>query len=119
MIDALSVQAVVTSAAVPPENAAEGECFRVTSPAAQGWAGCEDHIAVRIGGSWHFAPPRDGMRLFDRAANASLFFRSGWQAGSMPSAPDGGVTVDNEARSALLQLIQALQDIGLLGPIAL
>lgn len=118
VLDAFSPQAVVASASVPPANAAEGECFRVTSLAAQAWTGCEDQIAVRIGGSWHFIPPRDGMRLFDRTANGSLFFRSGWHSGSVPAAPEGGTTVDAEARTALVQLIQAVREIGLLGPLA-
>lgn len=116
VLDALTSHAVEASTPVPPADAVEGECFRVTSPAAQGWTGCEDHIAIRIGGSWHFAPPRDGMRIFDRTANASLFFRSGWQAESSPVAPTGGASVDVEARAALAQLIEALGNIGLLGP---
>ncbi|KPF62998.1 DUF2793 domain-containing protein [Porphyrobacter sp. AAP60] len=116
VLDALSSQAVVASKPTPPEDAAEGESFRVTSPAAQAWTGCEDHIAIRIGGSWHFVPPSDGMRLFDRTATVSLFFRSGWKAESSPVAPTGGAIVDAEARAALVQLIQMLGNIGLLGP---
>lgn len=118
VLDALAPQAVVASASAPPASPAESDCYRVTAPATQEWAGCVDHIAVRLGGSWHLVPPQNGMRLFDREANHSLFFDSGWRIGTVPTVAAGGTVVDAEARAALLQLTDALRDLGLFGPTA-
>lgn len=78
----------------------------------QAWEGCENHLALRIGGDWHFVPPREGMRLYDRAADRSLFFRSDWHSAATPAVPEGGTVVDVEARVAISAIISALRDIG-------
>lgn len=116
ILDAFAPRAVTASQSEPPAAPAEGDCFRVIAPASHAWAGCEDHIAIRIGGAWHIVPPRDGMRLFDRAADRSLFFQTTWQSAVVPAAPTGGTVVDIEARAALTSLIQALGQMGVLGP---
>lgn len=115
VLDALQPGAVQASLPQPPTLPDEGDCYRVTAPALLGWAGCEDHLAIRIGGSWHFIPPQDGMTLFDRAADTRLFFQSGWQNAQAPAIPSGGAVIDVEARAAIAQLIEALREGGLLG----
>ncbi len=79
----------------------------------QAWEGCENHLALRIGGDWHFVPPREGMRLYDRAADRSLFFRSDWHSAATPAVPEGGTVVDVEARAAIGAIVSALRDIGI------
>ncbi len=116
ILDAFAPRAIVASLPEPPSEPAEGDCFRVVAPASQAWIGCEDHIAIRIGGAWHLVPPRDGMRLFDRVADRDLFFQSTWQSATAPAAPAGGTVIDTEARAALVNLIEALGQIGILGP---
>lgn len=114
IIDALTRGTVLASLSEPPGDADEGDCYRVTAPALQAWVGCEDHIAIRIGGDWHLIPPRDGMSLFDTAAGGRLFFQSGWQTAPAPVILSTGTVIDTEARSALEQLILALRDIGVI-----
>jgi hypothetical protein len=114
ILDSLYPQTVAGSQPEPPPDAPEGVCYRVTGPAVQEWAGCEDHIAVRIGGDWHFIAPREGMRMFDRGSEQVLLFRSGWQAAASAAAPIGGAVIDVEARAAIGQLLKALQDTGIL-----
>ncbi len=114
ILDALQRSAVAASQASPPAQAAEGDCYRVTAPALSDWAGCEDHVAVRIGDAWHLVPPRDGMRLYDTAADEQLLYRGGWQNAQTPALPAGGTVVDAEARTALEQLVIALQNVGVL-----
>jgi uncharacterized protein (DUF3084 family) len=116
ILDAFAPGAVVASLSEPPSNPAEGNCYRVIAPASQAWVGCEDHIAIRVGGAWHMVAPREGMRLFDRAADRSLFFQATWQSASTPAAPTDGTVVDAEARTVLVNLIAALRQVGLLGP---
>lgn len=113
ILDSLHPRAVVASQSAPPPQPADGACYRVTAPAIQEWEGCEDHVAIAIGGAWHFVPPRTGMRLFDSDADQSLFFRESWQAAEALAAPVGGTVVDLEARSAIAQLINVLRDSGL------
>ena len=115
LLDALDRRSVNASQASPPTNPEEGECFRVTATATQQWAGHEDQIAVRIAGAWHFVVPREGMRLFDAAADRCLFFQSGWHTATSPALPTTGAVIDVEARNAIGQLLQALRDIGILG----
>lgn len=116
ILDILHPRAVIASQSAPPQDAAEGDCFRVTAPATQAWEGCDDHLAIRVGGDWHFIAPREGVRLYDRAANSSVFYRSGWHAVETPDAPANGTVIDAEARTAIAQLLSALRDIGIFAP---
>ena len=114
ILDALSPQAVVASQGAPPAAIADSECFRITSPASEGWAGKEDHLAIRIDSDWHFVAPREGMQVFDADAGHWLVFRSGWLAAVAPVIAEGGSVIDAEARAALAQLIEDLRNIGIL-----
>lgn len=116
ILDALHLRSVVASQPAPPAQVNEGDCFRVTAPAAQAWTGREDDIAIRLGGDWHFVTPADGMCLFDRATDHSLFFQTVWQIAPAPAIPATGTVIDVEARTAVTQLIQTLRGIGILAP---
>jgi hypothetical protein len=113
ILDSLHPQAVIASQSSPPQDAVEGDCYRIAAPAVQAWAGCEDHLAVRISGDWHFVAPREGMRVFDRAADQFVVFRDSWQASVAAIPPSGGSIVDVEARAAVSQLIEALRVAGI------
>lgn len=115
ILDAYSQGAVLASLTEPPVNAADGECYRITAPAEGPWQLHPDHVAIRIGDAWHFVAPAEGALLFDRAVGQYLCFRSGWRAANAPDLPGGGTVIDAEARSALLQLVESLQAVGILG----
>jgi hypothetical protein len=114
ILDSLQPQALVASQSAPPADATEGGCYRVTEPAVQEWEGCEDHIAVWIGGDWHFIAPHEGMKMFDRGAGQSLIFRKSWHAAAPVTVPTGGTVVDLDARAAIGQLLDALRVTGIL-----
>ena len=116
LLDALQARAVAASLNAPPASPAEGACYRVSTPAAAAWSGQDDHLAVLIGGDWHFIAPREGMHVFDQDAGHQLVFRTGWTLAPAPAAPSGGAMVDTEARAAIDALIQSLQALGVLGP---
>lgn len=105
---------MTASLEAPPSVAQEGEAFLVAAPTTQAWEGYDNHVAIRIGGGWHFIAPREGMRLFDEGAGHMLTFRVGWQKVNAPAAPTGGAVIDVEARAAILQLVQGLRAIGVL-----
>ncbi len=114
IVDALLQQAVVASIGTPPATAAEGDCYRVTHSAGGAWLGREDHLAVLIGGAWHFVLPDEGTTVFDRAAEHRLVFRDGWKSYSLSSTVAGGSIVDAEARETLAELIDVLGQLGIL-----
>lgn len=114
ILDSLQSRSVLASLAQPPLVVQDGDCFRVTAPAVLAWVGCEDHIAIQIGGGWHFIAPREGMAVFDSAAGHALVYRSGWQRADAPTVPAGGAIVDVEARTTIDQLIQTLRASGIL-----
>ena len=119
VVDALSPKAVTGSMAEPPADVTDGECYRVTAPSAEPWITYPDHIAVAIGGSWHFVAPTEGMMVFDRSAGHWLCYRAGWNSAPTPAVPANVGNVDAEARAALQELIAALQTLGLLAPATL
>lgn len=114
LLDALHARAVIASQPAPPAAAAEGACYRVTTPASGAWAAREDSLAVLIGGAWRFVAPTEGLLIFDRAANSMIIYRSHWQPAQSVAQPAGGATVDAEARAAVTALLTALQAIGLI-----
>jgi len=114
ILDALCPQAVVASQNAPPAVVPDSACFRVTSPAIAAWAGKEDHLAVGIGGDWHFMAPRDVMQVFDSDAGHWMLFRSGWRTAVAPVISAGGSVIDTEGRAALIQLIEVLRHLGIL-----
>jgi hypothetical protein len=118
LIDALHMHSVKASQAAPPASPVESDCYRVKAPATGAWVGREDHVAVLIGGEWHFIEPVQGMVLYDRTSDNMLVFRAGWKVAQAPALPAGGTTVDTEARAAIAALVQALKTLGVLATAA-
>ncbi|NBB24085.1 DUF2793 domain-containing protein [Porphyrobacter sp. SLTP] len=114
LLDALHPRTVTASQPAPPQSPTEGDCFRVTAPAAGAWAGYTGTLAVRIGGDWHFVAPREGMQVFDLSAGHAIVYRSEWESAAAPAEPAGGTIIDTQARAAITSLIQALLAVGIL-----
>lgn len=114
VLDALLHGAIEAITDVPPGNPIDGQCWLVTGGAVGEWSRYADNIACRQSGQWLFVPPRDGMRLFNRTQHQELFYAQGWKLGSAVQEPNGGSTVDTQARAAIAELISALTDLGLL-----
>jgi hypothetical protein len=68
--------------------------------------------AMVMPGVWF--PARNGLRMYDTAAGEQLLYRAGWQNAQNPALPTGGTVVDAKARTALEQLVTALQNVGVL-----
>lgn len=116
ILDALAHGAVIATLPEPPAAANDGDCYRVASPATGDWSAHANAIAIRVGASWHFAEPAEGMMLYDRAADRWLWFRAGWQSAPVLTQPSGGTVIDVQARALLVQLLTILQSCGLLPP---
>lgn len=114
LVDALLQLSVQGVEETPPANAAEGQCWIVGASPVSDWAGMEDAIALFASGQWKFIQPTDGMKAFDQALGQSVHFDGGWQTASTPLEPQGGSTIDSEARSAISAIIVAMRNQGIL-----
>lgn len=112
--DALLHPAIEGETAAPPPDPAEGECWLVAAGAAGDFAGREGQIASRQTGQWVFAVPRDGMRVLDRSTGQHVLRSGHWRREQPVAGPSGGMTVDQEARTAIGELIAALSRTGIL-----
>lgn len=107
-----AIEAVVTT---PPAAPASGQCWLVGASAIGAFAGKSGQIASWSEGGWRFVAPRQGMRAYDIAATAYRYFAGGnWQLAVAPAAPSGGTVIDNEARTAIGNLIATLRAAGVL-----
>ncbi|WP_414900295.1 DUF2793 domain-containing protein [Sphingomonas flavalba] len=135
LIDAACMAAAESmDLAVPPGDAAPGQCWIVAAGGSGAWAGRDGALACMTDGGWRFLPPVMGMRLWigDRGLWAN--WAGGWTVGIAPVAeihvdgtrviaarqaavavPSGGATIDGEARAAIAALIGRLQAHGLIG----
>ncbi len=116
LLDALVHAAVEAGPlATPPVGPVEGQCWIVGAAPTAAWTGQANAIAIRTGGGWRFAPPREGMRATRLTDGAQLRFDgAAWAAPATIVAPSGGSIIDSEARSAISTLILHLAAQGLL-----
>lgn len=112
LIDSLLSGVIKESLATPPAAPVEGDCFRIVATASGDWAGHEDELAIFVGGAWQFVAPQSGMSVFDQQAGATVHFNGSWQSPIEPIQPNGGTTIDTEARQMIGELIEALQKAG-------
>ncbi|ANY18811.1 hypothetical protein A6F68_00276 [Tsuneonella dongtanensis] len=112
--DALLHPAIEGETGSPPATAEDGVCWLVSGTASSDFAGKEGAIAFRQAGSWCFASPSDGMRIFDKSAGQYLIYFGGWRREPDVEPPSGGADVDDEARQAIAGLIGVLKRHGIL-----
>lgn len=116
LLDAL-VHAVVEAGPLdtPPTGPAEGQCWIASAAPTGAWAGQGLAVALWTAGGWRFVAPREGMQVMRLADNVRLRYAGGsWIAPVTIDTPDGGSTIDSEARSAISALILHLAAQGLL-----
>ncbi|MEO6153840.1 MAG: DUF2793 domain-containing protein [Croceibacterium sp.] len=114
LTDSLLHAAIEGVADLPPDDPADGLCWLVGDAPNGEWAGHAGRIACRQAGAWLFVTPRDGMRVLDKDAGQDIRYSSAWLRAGTVSPPVSGTMVDNQARSAIVQLIEALVAGGIL-----
>lgn len=116
MIDVLLHPAVAGEANDPPGAPEPGETWLVGANPAAEWAGQAGALAAYADGQWLFFPPRDGLRIFDRATRQFLHYSGQWVRVAAPPPPSGGTVVDVEARALLATLIEIMASTGVFPP---
>ena len=114
LTDMLLHPAIEGEASGEPSAPAEGECWLVGADATGAFAGKEGSLASYQAGTWLFAEPRDGMRVFDRVTEQSLLYAGAWRREPAPAEPAGGGVIDQEARSAIVAILHLLRRTGIL-----
>lgn len=113
LTDMLLHCAIQGESPTPPATPAEGETWLVGASPTGAWAGQAGKLAGRQGGNWLFVAPRDGMRVLDLATGQDRRYAAGWLAPETPAVPSGGGVVDIEARSAIAEIVAAMQQAGI------
>jgi len=94
--------------ATPPGSPAEGDRY-IVGPAASGaWAGHEDDVAVRIGGSWEFYTPFEGVSAWVNDEDSLYTFTGTAWGTSVPAQPyDLHVTFNSrpDSETTLLRVV--------------
>ena len=135
-IDALlhpDVQAVGIDA--PPAAPEPGQAWIVGAAPSGDWAGHANEIACWTDGGWRFALPRAGMQVWAESLAQPVRYRAGtgWQIGVIAArrievagvqvmgargeavaTPAGGAIVDEQARTAIAGILDALRAHGLI-----
>lgn len=133
----LAVQPAVIAAGanIPPEDPEPGDAWILGATPSGAWTGNPKAIAGWTEAGWRFLAPREGMAAWVvESAGFALFSEGAWRVGEAhgrlivdgeqvvgPRAdpieePDGGTTVDAEAREAILAILIALREHGLVDP---
>lgn len=129
----LAVQASVIASGtnIPPEDPEPGDTWILGDAPTGAWAGQAKAIAGWNSG-WRFIAAAEGMRAWVRESDGfALFSEGAWHVGEAygrlivdgeqvvgPRAdaiedPDGGAVIDAEARDAILAILAALREHGL------
>ena len=114
-IDALLHPVVEAKLTTPPTgltDSSDGQCWLIGSPASGLWAGRSGQIARWSGGSWRYLEPVPGMTLWLVSGNKRLFYiEEMWVEPGGINSPVGGTTIDSEARTAVIAILDHLRQI--------
>lgn len=132
----LCVQPAVVASGLdsPPGDPGPGQCWLVGPAPTGAWSGQAHALAGWTGGGWRFVAPVPGMTVrLDSAAGFARWDGAGWRAGTLVGTslalagqqvvgarrpaiadPAGGATTDTEARAAVVAILGALRDHGLI-----
>lgn len=132
----LIVAAAVEAApsAVPPAAPGVGKTYIVAAGASGAWSGQDGCLAGYTAGGWRFVAPREGMLAYVISTSVWAAFRAGaWEIGAVRgdkllvggqqvvgaraaaiAGPTGGTTIDSQSRTAIGQILSALQTHGLI-----
>lgn len=113
-LDAVTHPVVEGTAVAPPADPHAGQCWIVASGSTGLFADRSHALAFHDGVQWSFIAAVPGMTVFDRSSGTLRRFGDTWSTPATIVPPAGGVTVDAEARHAIVALLQALEGLSIL-----
>ena len=115
IIDALLFQTVIDGPQnTPPVEPVAGQSWIVGSDPEDDWDGAERSLAIWTEGGWRFVLPTEKMKICRKTDGTILSFDgSEWRLPQTILEAIGGLTVDVEARAMLSELLELLQEHGL------
>ena len=124
---------VAVGAETPPASPAPGACWLLGAAPGGAWAGYPHALAGWTSSGWIFLEPHEGMQLWVGPTQGCARFSGGtWRLGELHgkvfvegdqvvgprvdsiAEPLGGMTVDAEARAAIVSVLEALRAHGLI-----
>lgn len=98
----------------PPPTPLAGQSWLVAANPTGLFAGHGAAIAGFTGGGWRFIAARRGMHVYDKSAACFRVYTDAWQLCVAPPMPVGGTTIDQEARTAINNILEKLVIAGVL-----
>ena len=110
----LAIQCVVEDERDDPPPAPEpGQAWLVGDAPNGAFSGHAAAIAGWTAAGWRFVAATTGLRVFDKTARCFRHYDAAWRSPALPAAPNGGATIDVEARAALAELLERLAEAGI------
>lgn len=111
----LNPRVVAAGVSVPPVSPIAGAAWIVGTAPTGAWAGRADSLAGWTSGGWRFAPPSNGLRVWDEATSSFLVYKgSGWIAAPAIADASGGTVIDSQLRAVVASLLTTLRGQGVL-----
>ena len=100
--------------AAPPASPLAGQAWLVAASPSAAFVGHVSAIAGFTASGWRFIAPRIGLKVYDKSAVCFRRYTETWQRTVVPVLPTGGTTIDQEARTAIVNLLAKLVSAGIL-----
>ena len=100
--------------AVPPSTPLPGQAWLIAVNPSGAFAGHASAIAGYSAGGWRFIAAQTGLRVYDKASVCFRHYTDAWQRCVTPATPSGGTTIDQEARTAIGNILEKLIAAGIL-----
>ena len=100
--------------AAPPATPLPGQAWLVAANPAGAFAGHTSAIAGFTSGGWRFIAAQPGLQVYDKSSACFRHYTNLWQRCIAPAAPSGGTTIDQEARTAIGNILEKLVSAGIL-----
>jgi len=113
LIDALLHPAIEGEASAPPPDPVSGETWLIGHGSTAEWEGHAGQLGIYLGEQWLFIIPRAGMLVLDKGSGQQIRFTDRWERPAVPPVPNGGDTIDREARDTLAILVEAMKSAGI------
>ena len=100
--------------ATPPVGPVVGQAWLVAANPTGVFFGHGAAIAGFTASGWRFIAAKTGLRIYDKASACFRHYTDSWQRCVVPALPGGGTTIDQEARTAIANLLAKLASAGIL-----